>query len=60
MCLLIDGEYIMTGWGCCSCKTYNGLWRDDCKICGRTHCPIGTAETDILDAAESHGDPPLS
>lgn len=54
MCLLIEGEYIVTGWGCCHCRTYNGLHRDECKFCGTVHCPVGTNDTP--DVIEPRGD----
>lgn len=49
MCVLLEHPNLMTGWGCCECRSYNGLWRDQCKTCGRRACPVGTAESpDIL------------
>ena len=54
MCLLIEGNpLLMDGWGCCRCRTYNGLHRDLCKFCGEPHHPLGTVETpDIIEARE--------
>lgn len=41
MCMLIEGHpNLMDGWGCCRCKTYNGLWRDACKACDHEHCDL--------------------
>lgn len=38
-CELIKGnEYILPGWGCCKCRTYNGLQRDECRGCGHRCC----------------------
>ena len=31
-------KFVMAGWGCCQCKTYNGLQRKDCKRCGHKPC----------------------
>lgn len=33
MCKYISGEFVMPGWGCCNCNTYNGLQRKECKFC---------------------------
>lgn len=54
MCVLFVGEaHLGDGWGCCACKTYNGLHRDRCKHCLEPHHPLGTAETpDIIEARE--------
>jgi hypothetical protein len=30
----------MPGWGCCVCKTYNGLQRSECKMCGHSPCIV--------------------
>jgi hypothetical protein len=50
MCVSIVGNpNIMDGWGCCGCRTYNGLWRDDCNVCLKRHCPI-EQEDDVLQA----------
>jgi len=58
MCLLIEGNpLLMDGWGCCRCKTYNGLHRDLCKACDEPHHPLVTATDDRLDARwEKEGD----
>jgi hypothetical protein len=33
----------MPGWGCCRCRTFNGLQRRECKRCGHTPCaPLPT------------------
>ena len=54
MCLLIEHPNLMTGWGCCRCKTFNGLHRDCCKHCGEPHHPLGTNESpDVLDARDN-------
>lgn len=40
MCDFIQETYVMPGWGCCECRTYNGLQRINCKICGRSSCGV--------------------
>lgn len=62
MCVLLVGNpALMDGWGCCRCKTYNGLWRDTCKYCNEPHHPLATNDTpDVLDARaekETDGEP---
>jgi hypothetical protein len=37
-CALILMEGVLPGWGCCQCRTYNGLQRPFCKICGHDCC----------------------
>ena len=38
-CEFIDGtRYLTVGWGCCQCRTYNGLQRKVCKRCGHPPC----------------------
>lgn len=36
-CELLATEGLVPGWGCCSCRCYNGDWRVSCKHC--THSP---------------------
>lgn len=36
--LIFNFENVMPGWGCCECRTYNGLQRDQCKRCGHPCC----------------------
>ena len=36
--LLLDLPDVLPGWGCCQCRTYNGLQRSRCKICGHECC----------------------
>lgn len=31
-------RYVMVGWGCCQCRSYNGLQRKVCKRCGHAPC----------------------
>ena len=52
MCVLFVGHpNLMDGWGCCRCRTYNGLHRDLCKFCSEPHHPLATVDTpDVLDA----------
>ena len=33
MCDFIKGKSVAPGWGCCACKTYNGLQRRNCRMC---------------------------
>lgn len=45
-----ETERVAAGWGCCRCRTYNGLQRVMCKHCGHARCsapgPLGPdAET---------------
>ena len=42
---------LMDGWGCCSCKTYNGNQRLECKSCGHERCDLA-AEADVSDLEE--------
>jgi hypothetical protein len=38
-CEFIAGDSnLLPGWGCCECRTYNGLQRDQCKRCGHACC----------------------
>jgi hypothetical protein len=36
--LLLDVRDLLPGWGCCKCRTYNGLQRPFCKRCGHDCC----------------------
>lgn len=38
MCAYFDAENVTPGWGCCSCRTYNGLQRQECKVCQKAPC----------------------
>jgi hypothetical protein len=29
---------VMPGWGCCTCKEYNGAQRTECRTCGHQYC----------------------
>lgn len=29
---------IMPGWGCCTCRVFNGDQRQECKECGHKRC----------------------
>ncbi len=50
-CKKVDGAHVMPGWGCCKCRTYNGLQRSRCKSCAHECCfapegeAINTTET---------------
>lgn len=37
-CGLVNSEFVIPGWGCCKCHTYNGLQRKQCKRCGHECC----------------------
>lgn len=38
MCHYISAETVMPGYGCCRCRTYNGLQRMECKVCREPRC----------------------
>lgn len=48
-CKTINHPNIMPGWGCCMCRTYNGIQRKQCKQCGHECCvdSDGPKDTDI-------------
>lgn len=38
-CIPIEHENLMSGgWACCTCHTYNGGHRSECKWCNHTRC----------------------
>lgn len=37
-CQKIDHPAIAPGWGCCKCRTYNGVQRVQCKACRHVAC----------------------
>jgi hypothetical protein len=45
-CTYIEGPHLEPGWGCCACAkkhpdgsaVYNGILRDECKLCGHKCC----------------------
>lgn len=37
-CEPVEHPNIMPGWGCCQCRTYNGIQRNACKHCGHERC----------------------
>lgn len=39
-CKFISGENVMPGWGCCECRSYNGLQRRICGNCGHIPCNV--------------------
>jgi hypothetical protein len=54
MCILIEeSEHLQAGWGCCHCRTYNGLWRDKCKQCNALHCKLKNAK-ETLEARDDN------
>lgn len=36
--LLLDLPGLAPGWGCCECKTYNGIQWEQCKYCSHERC----------------------
>jgi hypothetical protein len=36
--LVLNVPNVMPGWGCCKCKSYNGLQRQKCNWCGHECC----------------------
>lgn len=36
-CQSIEADYLVPGWICCACRTYNGNQRDVCKIVSCQH-----------------------
>ena len=39
LCQLVpEIKYVMAGWGCCRCRVYNGVWRENCKQCFHLRC----------------------
>jgi hypothetical protein len=39
MCTVFDDSpNLAAGWGCCGCKTYNGIHRAECKFCDKVPC----------------------
>ena len=37
MCKIIESKHVLPGWGCCSCHTYNGAQRKDCRYCNKAY-----------------------
>jgi len=37
-CEAIEHAHVMPGWGCCMCRTYNGLQNLTCRICKHPRC----------------------
>jgi hypothetical protein len=37
-CFSIEAPHVAPGWGCCSCRVYNGVTRTVCKNCRHTRC----------------------
>ncbi len=33
MCFYVQDTNVAPGWGCCRCRTYNGLQRQWCRAC---------------------------
>lgn len=36
--LIINSKHVMPGWGCCKCRTYNGIQRESCRSCNHKCC----------------------
>lgn len=47
ICKRVDNlQFVMPGWGCCKCRTYNSYDRPVCKACGHKPCyPPPSEET---------------
>lgn len=58
MCDTVDAQFVMPGWGCCRCRTYNGLQRSNCRHCGEKACdPLKPdLHTKKVFAVETHED----
>lgn len=54
MCNYIEDTNVHPGWGCCRCRSYNGLQRDVCGRCGAPPCESLAAEipSDLLRCPE--------
>lgn len=38
MCKIVEGSpFVLPGWGCCECHTYNGAQRDACRSCAHKY-----------------------
>jgi hypothetical protein len=37
-CSKLSHPNLAPGWGCCSCNTYNGIQRHECKNCKHIAC----------------------
>lgn len=46
MCEFIEAHNLVPGYGCCACRTYNGLQRKHCKACGVAPCAF-VVPTDV-------------
>ena len=55
--LLKDIPNVLPGWGCCKCRTYNGMQRFLCKYCGHPCCHPEVQEfhTQIKNQIEEKG-----
>jgi hypothetical protein len=59
-CTYIEGPHLEPGWGCCACAkkhpdgsaVYNGILRDECKVCGHECCLPGRERTKLSRAAK--------
>jgi hypothetical protein len=38
MCECLKAPSVIAGFGCCGCKTYNGLQRKTCRTCSKERC----------------------
>lgn len=48
-CKKISHPNLQPGWGCCSCKTFNGEQRIECKVCAHPCCAdkVEKSDTDL-------------
>ena len=37
-CKHVRGSFLVPGWGCCQCRSYNGYQRPLCRYCNHPHC----------------------
>jgi hypothetical protein len=52
-CELVFGSHVAMGWGCCQSRHYNGLQRENCKVCGHERCAPLLIPADLKQAIYS-------
>jgi hypothetical protein len=56
-CSLVFGtKHVLPGWGCCSCRGYNGAHRATCRACGHAYCGPGYRVTKRMKGLTMYGD----
>lgn len=62
MCECLKAPSVIAGWGCCGCRTYNGLQRKSCRICQVQRCspllPNRDTKVSFETYAEAYADDP--